>query len=97
MKRQLGKNLAELLAHWVARKGWPLYQLKCPAFESIIADRPTTMKPIILSIISLASAFALSNCAGSFSVGESSSGADQGAAMGAAVGSAAGGAAGGAR
>lgn len=92
MKRQLGK-----INQRFVRKGWPLYQLKCPAFESIIADLPTTMKPIILSIISLASAFALSNCAGSFSVGESSSGADQGAAMGAAVGSAAGGAAGGAR
>ncbi len=63
----------------------------------MLVNLPTTMKAILLSLISLASAFALSNCAGSFSVGESSSGADQGAAMGAAVGSAAGGASGGAR
>ena len=56
-----------------------------------------TMKTILISLISLASAFALSNCAGSFSVGESSSGADQGAAMGTAVGAAAGSASGGAR
>ena len=55
------------------------------------------MKTILISLISLASAFALSNCAGSFSVGESSSGADQGAAMGTAVGAAAGSASGGAR
>ncbi len=55
------------------------------------------MKTTIISIISLASAFAFSNCSGSFAVGHTSDGADQGAAMGAAVGSAAGGASGGAR